>query len=131
MGSPTLHPISFENQSKKILMIEKRLITPIPWKAVLTGFSSLLLASLWTTHAASVTLAWDTDSGAAGYRLYYGTSSGNYSQSMDVGNQTTATVSNLTAGQTYYFAVAAYNSSGLESQPSNQVTYNSSQATAV
>jgi Fibronectin type III domain len=77
-------------------------------------------------ETASVTLAWDPPSGAsgiAGYRVYYGTSSGSYPQIINVGNTTTATVSNLVSGQTYYFVVTDYNTAGLESAPSNQASF--------
>ncbi len=110
-------------------MIDKRLIDQVHWKTLLSGLVSLLLGLVSAAHAANVTLAWDAESGVAGYRLHYGTSSGSYTQSSDVGTNTTATVSNLTAGQTYYFVVTAYNSAGLESQPSDQVSFNSSQST--
>jgi hypothetical protein len=85
---------------------------------------SLLLGSLLAAQAApSVTLAWDPDSGVAGYRLHYGISSGSYAETKDVGNTTTSTVSSLTAGQTYYFVVTAYDTDGLESLPSNEVSF--------
>ena len=72
-----------------------------------------------------VTLAWDPDttSGLAGYKVHYGTVSKNYSFSVDAGNHTTATITGLTAGATYYFAATAYDTTGNESAPSNQVTY--------
>jgi hypothetical protein len=56
----------------------------------------------------------------AGYRVYYGTSPGDLSQSIEVSGAQTTTyeVENLPAG-TYYFAVAAYNTSGVESAQSN------------
>jgi len=57
----------------------------------------------------------------AGYRVYYGTSSGNYSQNIDAGNVTTYTVANLTDGLTYYFATTAYDAGGNESGYSNEV----------
>jgi hypothetical protein len=110
-------------------MIHKRLIDQVHWKALLSGVVSLLIGMGSAANAANVTLAWDAESGVAGYRLHYGTSSGSYTQSSDVGTNTTATVSNLTAGQMYYFVVTAYNSAGLESQPSDQVSFNSSQST--
>ena len=59
--------------------------------------------------AGQLKLAWDAVAGATGYRLYYGTSSGNYASSVDARNQTTATVSSLTDGARYFFAVKAYN----------------------
>ncbi len=56
----------------------------------------------------------------AGYRVYYGTSSGSYPQSIDVGNVTTCQVRDLPGGSTYYFVVTAYNLAGAESEPSNE-----------
>jgi predicted phage tail protein len=74
---------------------------------------------------AEVTLAWDPNSEAdlSGYRIHYGTSSGSYTSVRDVGNELTCTVTGLTAGETYYFAATAYNTSGLESGYSNEVVY--------
>ena len=58
-----------------------------------------------------------------GYNLHWGPSSGNYTSSVDVGSQTTYNVTGLTEGQTYYFAVTAYDNAGtLESAPSNEVS---------
>ncbi|MCP5524409.1 MAG: fibronectin type III domain-containing protein [Verrucomicrobiales bacterium] len=72
-----------------------------------------------------VTLAWDanTEVDLAGYHLHYGPASGQYDFSQDVGNTTSVTVSNLTAGATYYFVVTAYNTAEAESGPSNEVAY--------
>ena len=44
----------------------------------------------------NVALQWDPnpEPDIAGYRLFYGTSSGNYAHQLDVGNMTAATVSN-------------------------------------
>jgi hypothetical protein len=47
-----------------------------------------------------------------GYRIYYGTNPGNYTANITVGNVTEYTITNLTNGQTYYFAVSAINSVG-------------------
>jgi|GEM_PF-7090874 len=71
--------------------------------------------------ADSVTLTWDPYSipNLAGYRLYSGTTPGVFTQRIEVGNSTTISVSDLTEGQTYFFAVTAYNTSGAESPPSN------------
>jgi len=80
--------------------------------------------------AGSLTLSWNapiqnTDGTAlsdlAGYKLYYGTATGNYTNTINVGNVTTYQVNNLTDGLTYYFAVTAYNTSGNESVYSNEV----------
>jgi PKD repeat protein len=75
--------------------------------------------------AADATLAWDPVNNPAlgGYRLYYGQSSRNYSTNVNVGNQTMHTLTNLVAGQTYFFAVTAYDTNGQrESTFSNEVS---------
>ncbi len=74
-------------------------------------------------EAASVTLGWDAAAGVSGYKLYRGTASGSYTTSVNVGNQTSYTLSDLASGTTYYFAVTAYDSSQEESGYSNEVSY--------
>ena len=59
--------------------------------------------------AGQVKLAWDPVTDATGYRLHYGTSSGNYSSSIDTSNNTSVTVPGLTDGARYFFAVKSYN----------------------
>jgi len=83
----------------------------------------LLLTWKAPALAADAILSWNanSESDLAGYKVYYGTSSGNYGNPIDVGNQTTYTVTGLT-GSTYYFAVTAYNTSGTESGYSNEVS---------
>ncbi|MEO7678272.1 MAG: Ig-like domain-containing protein, partial [Verrucomicrobiota bacterium] len=70
-------------------------------------------------------LAWDPspDVDVQGYRLYYGSASGNYSSSISVGNVMTAMIPGLLDGVTYFFVATAYNTAGLESDPSNEVSY--------
>ena len=57
----------------------------------------------------------------AGYRVYWGTSSGNYTGQVDVGDTTGCALRGLTNGTTYYIAVTAYDSSGNESGRSVEV----------
>ena len=73
----------------------------------------------------SVTLAWDAspDATVTGYRIYLGPSTGNYTNSIAVGNTLTATLTNLLQGTRYYFAATAYDNSGVESVFSNEVNY--------
>ncbi|NWG13123.1 MAG: fibronectin type III domain-containing protein [Acidobacteria bacterium] len=75
--------------------------------------------------ADDVGLAWDpnTETDLAGYKVYYGTASRTYGPPVTIGLQTTYTVTNLPPG-TYYFAVTAYNTAGLESGFSNEVSAN-------
>jgi hypothetical protein len=70
-------------------------------------------------------LAWDanTEADLVGYRLYYGTAAQAYSQMIDVGENTQVTVSNLSQGVTYYFAVTAYALQGAESDFSNEIDH--------
>ncbi len=75
-------------------------------------------------RAADVRLAWNgnTESDIAGYKVYYGTASKAYDWVLDIGKVTTCTVTGLTTGRTYYFAVTAYDTSNLESTYSNEVS---------
>ena len=73
--------------------------------------------------AAEVKLAWDPPSGTpAGYKVYWGEASGNYTNSLDAGLATTATVPGLQAGKTYYFAATALYRDDIESGYSNEVS---------
>jgi len=102
------------------------LVRGLEFLAVL-GFSLFLCAEKTQAQTTqSVSLAWDpdsTDPGIAGYCVYYGTASRAYTNTNQVGNVTTATISGLQPGTTYYFAVTDYNSTGLVSPPSNEVSY--------
>ncbi len=75
--------------------------------------------------AYSVNLAWDRspDAEVTGYRIYYGSASGDYTNSVVVGNVATNSVGGLTAGVTYFFTTTALNASGLESPASNEVDF--------
>ena len=88
-----------------------------------------LLIITATPCAAEVELAWDpnSESDLEGYKLYYGTSSKNYGVIIDVGLTATPsspsyTLTGLSEGETYYFAVTAYDTSDNESDYSNEVS---------
>ena len=85
---------------------------------------AISLSTSWL-EAARVTLAWDanTEPNVAGYRIHYGPGASSFSTVHDVGNLTAATVLNLEEGQSYSFYVTCYNTAGLESEPSNVVSY--------
>lgn len=71
---------------------------------------------------ASLTWSPVTGSNLAGYKVYMGTASGRYGTPLDVGNVTAYVVSNLALGNTYYFVVTSYSTSGSESAYSNEVS---------
>ncbi len=81
------------------------------------GVVLALCALAGAAHAGTISVAWNpvTDTDLAGYKVYYGTSPGNYSQSRDVGNVTSTTLSGLDACTRYYIAIKAYDTGGLES----------------
>ncbi len=83
----------------------------------------LLLLTAVPASAASMKLAWDPVVGVpiAGYKVHYGSASGEYTTTVNVGNVTTYTVTNLVNGAPYHFAVTAYNAAGQESGYSNDV----------
>jgi hypothetical protein len=76
-------------------------------------------------NAAQATLVWNQnpESGVDGYKMHYGTTSGSYPYTVDVGNHTSCTISGLVAEKTYYFAVSAYSSNNVESALSQQLAY--------
>ncbi len=84
----------------------------------------IVLVGTVTAQAATVTLEWDANEEAdvAGYQVVYGTRSGDYSATVDVGTRTSFAVGNLEAGRSYYFAVRAYDISGAVSSPSSEVS---------
>jgi fibronectin type 3 domain-containing protein len=65
----------------------------------------------------SLHLAWDSSSGATGYKVYRDTSSsGSFSTVNEVGNVSAWTDTNLSSGTTYYYRVSAYNTFGESSR---------------
>ena len=92
------------------------------WAAVLLAIVFLCIHAKGTPN---VTLAWNasSDPSVAGYFLYYGPAAGVYTNRIDIGNSTTTSMSGLNEGETYHFAVSAYNSTGAESGLSADIVY--------
>jgi len=88
------------------------------------SFLSLLLFTGQIAYGASINLIWDPNDEAdlSGYRIYYGTSSENYDQSIDVGNVTSYKLSGLTKGIIYYVALTSYDTSNNESEKTDEVS---------
>ncbi len=73
-----------------------------------------------------VTLAWSASippTILAGYYIYCGGTSRHYTNKIDAGLATTAVISNLQGGATYYFATTAYAYSGKESAFSSEAVW--------
>ena len=83
--------------------------------ARLSLFLPILGFAIGANAAPSVTLAWKANSepDLAGYRLYFGRASHAYHQFAET-SDTTATISNLIEGTTYFFAATAYDTAGVE-----------------
>ena len=75
--------------------------------------------------AGNVTLSWNasTDPTVAGYNIYFWISGSVSTNQISVGDATGATISNLVAGATYSFAATTYNSSGVQSPFSTEVSF--------
>jgi hypothetical protein len=88
-------------------------------------FALLMLAITIQANAADLSLSWEpnTESDLGGYRLHYGRAPGNYSSNLDVGNRTGYVLNALDEGQTYYFALSAYDVYGIESDLSEEFSF--------
>lgn len=73
----------------------------------------------------SVLLAWNPspDPSVVGYKIHFGTISHSYTELLDVGSATNATIVLPSPGTTYYFAATAYDASGVESEFSNEISF--------
>ncbi len=78
------------------------------------AFVSTLFAQ--QAYAQQATIEWNSDASTtvAGYDVYYGLSTGNYTTTVNAGNNTSATLQNLTS-PTYYIALTAYDSNNDQS----------------
>jgi len=100
-------------------------------------FRSLVLCAALLTglhirgHASeSIALSWQpAGSGIAGFNIYYGTRSRNYSNVVIVGNTNQAVISGLSFGTTYYFAAQEFDSAGYDSALSDEVSFVAGSAT--
>ncbi|HMJ90625.1 MAG TPA: Ig-like domain-containing protein, partial [Candidatus Acidoferrum sp.] len=84
-----------------------------------------MLLAFATTSAQAASLEWNPNSetNLAGYRVYTGEATRGYTSVVDVGNTTQFPLNSLTPRKTFFFAVTAYDTDGLESDFSDEVTY--------
>lgn len=100
----------------------KKVVSGLARNALVAAIALFILAA----HAASgATLAWNASSSPniTAYTVRYGTTRGNYPNVLNAGTALTLTLPSLAVGTTYYFVVTARNSSGVESDPSNEISY--------
>lgn len=92
-----------------------------------------VIAPLPALATQSVTLFWhpSADTNVAGYRIYYGTVSQNYTNVVTVGNVTNAAITGLADGTTYYFAATTTDAFGDESAFSNEASFSTAAAAVV
>ena len=84
------------------------------------------LASALPARAAQISLEWepgDTNLQLAGYKVYYGTISGNYPYVLDIGKFTSCDISGLMEGKRYYFSATSYDNMGHESDKSGEISH--------
>lgn len=83
-----------------------------------------LLSVSVTLVAGTVSLIWDwsSDFTVIGYRVYWGGSTHNYTNSIEVGNTNQITITNLWPG-TYWFSATSVDIAGNESAFSNETIY--------
>ena len=84
---------------------------------LLIGLPSVAIAD-------SVSISWDRnlEEDLAGYKVYFGMLPGAYTETIDVGYVTTYTVSDLVPGETYFFALTAYDVFANESNYSTEIS---------
>jgi len=117
---------------------------------VIVLFPFLFFFALSQSYALDITLQWDanTEPDLAGYYIYYGTSSGNYSpaaadyadqgsspRKIAIGdlsdpNNPEYTLTGLTEGKAYFLVVTAYDTEVLESVYSNEINTKAPQITS-
>ncbi len=112
----------FKYNSSQLTFFHQSLLKTL----LLSALAFLLFLFIFSQDifASQIRLAWDpnTESDLAGYKVYYGTTSGTYGTPIDAGNVTTYTMTGLTLGQTYFITVTAYDTSPNESGYSNEVS---------
>ena len=119
---------SVSNSSVYYISFLSRIISQfsisLPLKSFLVAVT-LIVVFHTSASAYQLTLEWDSnvEQDLAGYIVYYGTASRDYDYDVDVGDETSCTISNLYSGTTYYFAVTAYDIDGNESDYSAEIIY--------
>jgi hypothetical protein len=92
---------------------------------------AIVLFSCHASFAAEASFSWlpNSETNLAGYKIYFGVTSGSYIYERDVHlpviirGKVRASIGNLSEGITYYFVATAYNTEGVESDPTAEIVY--------
>ena len=96
MSSKTLHSRSFRRSALALALVST------------LGLPAAIQAADVAAPAVSLTWSPNPEADLAGYKLHFGTSSGNYSTVLDVGRTASAPLPPMILGNTYYVALSAY-----------------------
>lgn len=118
---------------KQIISLKLRQVSNFKHKVIFVGWVLCIILSLSPANlfAGEAVITWNAPvsnadgtplTDLAGFKIYYGTISGIYTDNIDVGRVTTSRISNLTDGLIYYFVVTAYDFAGNESGYSNEIS---------
>ncbi len=120
-----------EIQLSRQAICEMKKAVPFRWEKSLVAIVILLLGSLAHVFAlgtapikaAPITLAWNSanDPAIQGYAIYYGLTNQLTTNRFNVGTNLTVTLYDLLANTGYWLYAVAYDATGLESFPSNQL----------
>jgi hypothetical protein len=89
------------------------------------GLGSTVRGGQQSPAGQQVTLGWtaSADPTVVGYYFYYGTQPGVYPHKIDVGANTTFTLTGLAAGSNYFFTTTSYTAARVESSYVAEVSY--------
>lgn len=98
-------------------LLPRQLQRPAPALAIL--LTTFIPAAVHAADVAApaVSLTWipNREANLAGYKIHFGSSSGNYSTVLDVGAVPSARLPQMILGRTYYVALSAYGTDGQNS----------------
>lgn len=111
--------------SKTAIAFNPNSISTLKQQLAFWGIAVVALLCSAPLQGANVTLAWDPspDALVIGYTVRYGTNSGHYTDYVIGSLDNSAVITGLSEGVSYYFTVSAYTLTGLESDPSGEISY--------
>ena len=94
-----------------------------PWTGTSIGLTATPTGLAGATGISSIKLQWNANAEAflGGYKVYYGTSSGNYGTPVVLGSVTSHELTSLASGNDYYLAISSMNTVGFESAKSSEI----------